>query len=111
MAGGSRRGAGAAAPDLLNLRRLYFTTHLAFGLLSVSAPGLLLGGGLATPATGFIFAWWAARMVLHMVGFETAEVAADGRKWWAKQALGCLFIGLTATYGIVFWLNLKGGWP
>jgi hypothetical protein len=105
----------AVLPDLL--RKIFWTyaayllvSHAAFGALALLAPEwLLAGGGLAAAVCGFITAWWGVRLGLHVVGFETRGVAAEGWKWWAKQALGLLFAGLTLVYGAALWWNLVGG--
>jgi hypothetical protein len=46
-------------------------SHVAFGLLSVLAPGALLDGSLlARCVTGFIAAWWGVRLTLHFTSFD-----------------------------------------
>jgi hypothetical protein len=85
------------------------TSHLAFGLVTLLAPEWLLGGGgLAAAVCGFVTAWWGVRLALHLGGFETREIAADGWKCWAKQALGLLFVSLTGIYALALWVNLAG---
>jgi hypothetical protein len=104
----------AVLPGLL--RKIFWTyaayiltSHLAFGLVTLLAPEWLLGsGGLGAAVCGFIMGWWGVRLGLHLVGFETRGIADDGWKWWAKQALGLLFVGLTSTYGLALWHHLGG---
>lgn len=99
------------------LRRMFWVyavyicfTHLCFGLLSLLAPGWLLAGtGLAAAVCGFAAAWWGARLAIHVCGFETKGLADTGWKWWAKQALGLLFLTLTAIYALVLFHHVRGG--
>jgi len=99
------------------LRRMFWVyavyicfTHLCFGLLSLLAPEWLLAGtGLAAAVCGFALIWWGARLTIHLLGFETKGLADTGWKWWAKQALGLLFLTLTAIYALALIQHVGGG--
>lgn len=96
------------------LRQVFWTyaayilgTHLLFAAVSVFAGRALLGGGtLALLGTGYIALWWWARLVIHLVGFDTAEVPDHGWHRWAKRGPGLLFVFLVTVYGIVVLFNL-----
>ena len=101
-----------ALPKLL--RQVFWTyaayilgAHLVFAGVSVFAGRELLDAGvLATVMTGFIGLWWGARLLIHIMGFDTAEVP-DGF-WYvvAKWALGLLFLWLTTVYLAAMCFNL-----
>ena len=73
--------------------------HVAFGLLSLLAPGWLLDGtGLAASVSGFIALYWSARLVLQFTYLDRSD-APQGR-WFlaAEAALVSLFVFLSVTY-------------
>ena len=73
--------------------------HVAFGLLSLLAPGWLLdGSGLAAAVSGFIATYWSVRLVLQFTYLDRSD-APQGR-WFsaAEAALVSLFLFLSATY-------------
>lgn len=81
--------------------------HVAFGLVSVLAPGWLLdGSGLATAVTGFIATYWGVRLVLQFAYLDRSD-APHGR-WFraAEAALASLFVCLSATYTCALLTNL-----
>jgi hypothetical protein len=81
--------------------------HVAFGLVSVLAPGWLLdGSGLATAVTGFIATYWGVRLVLQFACLDRSD--APPGPWFsaAEAALVSLFAALTATYAAALVANL-----
>lgn len=83
-------------------------THLAFGLLSAIAPGLLVDGSpLAAAVTSFIATWWAARLVIQFTYFDRGA-APPGRLYaLAEVGLVTLFTSLAAVYGLAAVSNLR----
>jgi hypothetical protein len=84
-----------------------FAFHLAFGLLSVLAPGSILdGSSLATAVSGFIAAYWGVRLVLQFAYLDRKD--APQGPWFrlAEAALVSLFVGLTLTYAAALAANL-----
>ena len=82
--------------------------HVAFGLLSLLAPGWLLdGSGLATAVSGFIAAYWTVRLVLQFTYLDRSD--APQGPWFrgAEVALVSLFVALSATYAGAFLTNLS----
>ena len=82
--------------------------HVAFGLLSLLAPGWLLdGSGLATAVSGFIATYWSVRLVLQFTYLDRSD-APQGR-WFsaAEAALVSLFVFLSATYTCALVANLS----
>ncbi len=82
--------------------------HVAFGLLSLLAPGWLLdGSGLAAAVSGFIATYWSVRLVLQFTYLDRSD-APRGR-WFsaAEVALVSLFVFLSATYAGAFVTNLS----
>ena len=95
------------------LRQIFWTyaayilgTHLVFAVVSVTcAHWLLDGSAMATVMSGFICLWWGARWIIHLIGFDMAEVPDEGWHLLAKKALGLLFVGLTVVYLAAFLFN------
>jgi len=81
-------------------------TNLSFGLVSAFAPHWLLdGSGLGIAVCGFIAVYWAARVLIQFLYFDTSELPSSAFHTFAEWALIALFIGLTAVYGgAVFFL-------
>jgi hypothetical protein len=82
--------------------------HVAFGLLSLLAPGWLLdGSGLATAVSGFIAVYWSVRLVLQFTYLDRAD--APQGPWFtaAETALVTLFVFLSAIYAGAFVTNLS----
>ena len=102
-----------ALPKLL--RQVFWTyaiyvlcSHLIFAGVSVFAARWLLDGSvMATVMTSFIALWWTARFVIHLIGFETADIPNEGWHLAAKRALGLLFMGLTTAYLLAVLYNLR----
>ena len=81
--------------------------HIAFGLLSLLAPGWLVdGSSLAAAVSGFIAAYWSVRLVLQFTYLDRSD-APQGH-WFraAETALVLLFVFLSATYGGALLANL-----
>ena len=73
--------------------------HVAFGFLSLLAPGWLLdGSGLAAAVSGFIATYWSVRLVLQFTYLDRSD--APQGPWFsaAEAALVSLFVFLSATY-------------
>jgi hypothetical protein len=82
--------------------------HVAFGLLSLLAPGWLLDGtGLATAVSGFIAVYWSVRLVLQFTYLDRSD--APQGPWFraAETALVLLFVFLSATYAGALLSNLS----
>lgn len=76
--------------------------HICFGLLSALAPDLLLAGTpLARCVSGFIAAYWGARLLIQFLVFDRRSFPAGARFRLAEAALVGLFLYLTALYGWV----------
>ena len=96
------------------LRQVFWTyaayilgSHLVFALVSLMAADWLLDrSGMAIVMASFIAVWWSARLVIHLVGFDTAEVPNEGWHLVAKRMLGLLFVALTGVYVLVVLYNL-----
>ena len=101
-----------AVPMLL--RQIFWTyaayilgSHLVFAGVSVFAAKWLLDGSvMATVMASFIALWWTARLVIHFIGFDTAEVPDEGWHLVAKRLLGLLFVALSGVYVLVVLFNL-----
>jgi len=81
--------------------------HVAFGLLSLLAPGWLLDGtGLAASVSGFIAVYWSARLVLQFTYLDRRD--APQGPWFraAETALVSLFVFLSVTYTSALVTNL-----
>ncbi|HET6897128.1 MAG TPA: hypothetical protein VFK70_02230 [Vicinamibacteria bacterium] len=82
--------------------------HVAFGLLSLLAPGWLLdGSGLATAVSGFIATYWSVRLILQFTFLDRSD--APQGPWFrgAEITLVALFVALSATYAGAFLTNLS----
>ena len=82
--------------------------HVAFGLVSLLAPGWLLdGSGLATAVAGFIATYWSVRLVLQFAYLDRSD--APKGPWFsaAEAALVSLFVFLSATYTAALVANLS----
>ena len=81
--------------------------HVAFGLLSLLAPGWLLdGSGLAGAVSGFIATYWGVRLVLQFTYLDRRD--APQGPWFraAETALVSLFVFLSVTYTSALVTNL-----
>lgn len=82
-------------------------SHIAFGLLSVLAPGLLLDRSpLAGMVCGFIALWWGARIVIQFTYFDRSARPPGAIFVLAEAALIAFFAGCTGVYGWAAWANL-----
>lgn len=98
------------------LRRLFWVYagyilgfHVAFGLLSVAGAGWLLdGSALATAVTGFIAAYWGARLLIQFLVFKRSDDVPEGVVFrLAEVALVALFVFLTLVYAAACAANLR----
>ena len=79
-----------------------WTTNVAFGLLSVAAPHLLLdGSALARIVAGYITLYWAARVVIQFTYFDRTDAPPGRLTQLGEIALVGLFIYLTLVYGTI----------
>jgi hypothetical protein len=82
--------------------------HVAFGLVSTFAPGLLLDRTpLAALVCGFIALWWTARVVIQFTWFDRSARPPGATYVLAEVALVGLFIANTVIYWTAVWVNLK----
>lgn len=83
-------------------------TNLAFALISLFAPlSLLDGSPLAASVTGFITAYWGARLVVQLAAFRRVAIPQGVHVQLAFWGLTVLFAGLTSVYGLAFAFNLR----
>ncbi|MBK9387577.1 MAG: hypothetical protein IPN34_22410 [Planctomycetes bacterium] len=85
-------------------------TNLAFGLVSLAAPGWMLdGSGLASAVLGFIALYWGARVALQFLYFDLRSARPPGVHFVvAERALDLLFVGLTLLYGAACACSIAG---
>jgi hypothetical protein len=77
-----------------------WTTNVCFGVISLAAPGWLLDGSpLARAVTGYVTAYWAARLVVQFFYFDRSGAPAGALYRVAEAALVALFVFLTGVYG------------
>lgn len=77
-----------------------WANHVCFGLLSALAPELLLAGTpLSRCVSGFIAAYWGARLLIQFFVFDRADFPSGARFRLAEAALVGLFAFLTGLYG------------
>ncbi len=82
-------------------------SNLSFGLLTALAPAELTAGTLlAAAVSGFICAWWAARLVIQFAYFDRADAPRGAPFILAEAALVLLFALLTLIYGGACLANL-----
>lgn len=80
-------------------------TNVAFGLVSVLAPGSLLDGSiLARAVCAFIATYWGARVLIQLFWFDRSDVPRSKVFLLADVALTALFVALTVVYG---WVALR----
>jgi hypothetical protein len=79
-----------------------WATNLCFGLLSALAPQWLLDRSpLAGAVSGYIAAYWAARLLLQFVYLDRRDVPPGVWPRLAEVALVALFLYLAVVYGCV----------
>lgn len=77
-----------------------WATNLAFGLVSTLAPGWLLDRTpLAGAVSGFIAAYWGARVAIQFAYFDRSDAPKGAAFVAAEVLLVALFVGLTLVYG------------
>jgi hypothetical protein len=99
------------------LRQMFWTyagyilcINLSFGLLSAFAPRWLLDGSpLAAAVTGFITAYWGARVIIQFTYFDRSDAPEGAHVRLAEAGLVALFVYLVLVYGLAFAANLRGG--
>ncbi len=102
-----------ASLELL-LRQVFWTyagyilmTNLCMGLLSaLAAPALLSGQVLAAAVTGYIAAYWIARVLIQFFYFDTSGAPPGWVSKVGEVALVGLFIFLSCVYSAAFLRNL-----
>ena len=84
-----------------------FTTNIAIGLLTLAfAKELASATPMVAALTGFMFLYWAARLVLQLFVIDK-EAAPQGMLFTVgEKLLTSLFLFFTATYGWAFGHNL-----
>ncbi len=84
--------------------------HVAFGLVSLLAPGWLLERSpLAAAVCGFIAVYWGARLVVQFTWFDREQMPKGARYRLAEAALVALFVSLVGVYGAAFLHHLRPG--
>jgi len=79
-----------------------WATNVSFGLLSTFAPGVLLDRSqLARVVSGYITAYWAARLLVQFLYFDRSQAPVGPFFKVAEALLVALFGVLTAVYGYV----------
>ena len=79
-----------------------WATNICFGVVSTFAPEWLLDRSpLARVVTGYIMAYWGARVLVQFFYFDRSEAPPGAIYKLAEVALVGLFIFLTAVYGYV----------
>ncbi|MDT3405603.1 hypothetical protein [Mucilaginibacter terrae] len=82
--------------------------NLSFGLLSaLAAPDLVNGTKLATLVSAFITIYWLSRVLVQFFYFDRSSFPTGWLYILGEVALVCLFIMLTLTYGLAFYLNVN----
>ncbi len=77
-----------------------WVTNVCCGVASVLAPGRLLDGSpLARIVTGYIAAYWGARVLVQFFYFDRSGAPPGTFYRLAEMALVALFIFLTVVYG------------
>ena len=76
-----------------------WVTNVCFGVVSLAAPALLLAGSLARVVSGYIMAYWGARVLIQLFYFERSDSPQGLRYRVAELGLTLFFVGLTAVYG------------
>src|SRR5262245_9581161 len=74
-------------------------TNLCFGLVSLAPAWLLDRSPLAACVTGFIAAYWAARVLIQFVYFDRSDAPPGLAVRLAEAGLVGLFVYLTLVYG------------
>jgi hypothetical protein len=89
-----------------------WSTNLCFGLLSALAPQWLLDRSpLAGAVSGYIAAYWGARLLIQFVYFDRSDVPPGPWPRLAEAALVTLFLYLTLVYGCATVFTVAGVAP
>ncbi|WOO40026.1 hypothetical protein [Rubellicoccus peritrichatus] len=85
-----------------------FTTNLFIGFVTVGFPvELIAHTPLVTALTGFMFLYWAVRLVLQLFVIDKAAAPKGLMFKVGDWVLTLLFTFFTAVYGWAFGLNLQ----
>jgi hypothetical protein len=77
-----------------------WVTNVCFGVLSVAAPGSLLDHSiLARAVSGYITAYWGARVLIQLFYFDREDAPSGFQYRVAEAGLTSFFLGLTVVYG------------
>lgn len=77
-----------------------WVTNICFGVVSTLAPDWLLDGSpLARVVTGYVAAYWGARVLVQFFYFDRSEAPPGAVYKLSEVVLVGLFIFLTAVYG------------
>lgn len=83
-----------------------WAAHVCFGTLSALAPDQLLDHSpLARAVSGFIAAWWSARVLIQVLWFDRSAAPPGALTKLAEAALVLLFLFLAGVYG---WIAVAG---
>jgi hypothetical protein len=86
-----------------------WATNLSFGLISALAPSWLLDRSpLAGAVTGYMTAYWGARLMIQFLCLDRRQAPAGLHVRLAEGALVSLFVSLTAVYGLAATSNCGG---
>jgi len=77
--------------------------NLGFGVLSVAyAPEIAAGKGVAGGFALFVGIYWAARLAVQYLAFDTPDWPEEGKRPLAKHGLGFLIFLMSAVYLAAF---------
>jgi len=84
-----------------------FCAHIAFGLVSALAPDALLDSStLAACVTGFIAAWWGARLTLQFAALDRSARPPGAVYVLLELLLVSGFVFFTGVYVYATWRNV-----
>jgi hypothetical protein len=84
-----------------------FCAHIAFGLVSaLAADSLIDSSTLAACVTGFIAAWWGARLTLQFAAFDRSARPPGAIYVFLEILLVGSFVFFTGVYVYATWRNL-----
>ncbi len=79
-----------------------WVTNVCFGIVSTFAPEWLLDGSpLARGVTGYITAYWGARLLVQLVYFDRTDAPPGAVYKLGEVLLVGLFVFLTVVYGYI----------
>jgi len=81
--------------------------NLAFGLLALLGPGLLMDGSrLALIVATFIAIYWSARVALQLFYYQWREAPGFVGAWYSRAMLMSGFVGIAAAHWLAAHHNL-----